>query len=346
MISIITYDKAGAIRRHELDELRGLIAAATSDETMTIWVDLDRPTEEEENVVLRDAFGFHHLAIHDCRREKLDQDHGDHLPKVEDFQSYLFVIINAVELSDVEPPRTNDNRVVATRQLNAFLGRNFIVTHHYEQSHPIVKILALCAKSPAHLERGPDYVYHLILDDIVDEYSPILDEFDRCIHELEERIFDNADRTLLSQILRLKQQVFQLRRITLLQREMVYRLARGEFALITDQEIAYYRNVFDHLVRAAEMTESYREVLTGMVEVYMSMNSHRLNEVMKVLAVISVFFLPLTFIAGVYGMNFDPDTSPWNMPELRWFLGYPFALGLMLLTVIGMIVYFRRKKWL
>ncbi|MEP7219992.1 MAG: CorA family divalent cation transporter, partial [Bacteroidota bacterium] len=111
-------------------------------------------------------------------------------------------------------------------------------------------------------------------------------------------------------------------------------------------EVAYYRNVFDHLVRAAELAESYRDVLTGMLDAYLSMTSNRMNEIMKVLAVISTFFLPLTFIAGVYGMNFNTARSPYNMPELNWFLGYPFAWGVMILISLGMFIYFKRKGWM
>jgi magnesium transporter len=118
------------------------------------------------------------------------------------------------------------------------------------------------------------------------------------------------------------------------------------FPLVTDHEIAYYRNVYDHLVRAAELSESYRDILTGLLDAYLSMTSQKLNEIMKVLTLFSTFFLPLTFIAGIYGMNFDPDASPYNMPELRWFLGYPFAIGLMLIIAGAMFVYFRRKKWI
>jgi magnesium transporter len=197
-----------------------------------------------------------------------------------------------------------------------------------------------------HLERGPDYVYHLILDRIVDQYTPILDAFDDEIDQLEDEIFGKMNSHTLSKILNMKRQVFSMRRITTYQREMVYRLSRGEFDLITDDEIAYYRNVFDHLVRAAELAESYRDILAGLVDAYLSMTSNRLNEIMKVLAIISTFFLPLTFIVGVYGMNFDTSTSPYNMPELKWVFGYPFAWGVMIMTAIVMFIYFKRKKWL
>lgn len=344
MINIYIPDSASGVKAVELSTLRDLLAADQSEPV--VWIDLNDPTPEEEDLILAETMHFHHLAILDCRRERLTPGHGDHLPKVEDFGRYLYSIINPIELDEDAAKQRIESTQVKTKQLNVFLGERFIVTHHYETSHAVSKVIATCAKNPLHLERGPDYVYHLILDNIVDRYTPILDIFDAHIDRLEDEIFHKSDSRTLAKVLHMKRQVFNLRRITSYQREMVYRLSRGEFNLITNDEIAYYRNVFDHLVRAAELTESYRDVLTSLLDAYLSMSSNRMNEIMKVLAVISTFFLPLTFIAGVYGMNFDPDTSPLNMPELRWFFGYPFSLLLMVGTAIVMFVYFKRKKWL
>ncbi len=332
------------------DELRTVtleeLAAARADDSVVYWIDMTDPTEQEEDDVLDRAMGFHPLAIGDCRRERVDPTRGDHLPKVEDYGDYLFSVVNPIRFTPTNQESMDEVPTVVTRQLNVFLGENFIVTHHYEPSRAIEQVAGSCRKNPVHLERGPDYVYHLILDSIVDDLTPLLDSYDEWIEELEDAIFGRMETATLNKLLAMKRQVFRLRRTITYQREMVYRLSRGEFALITQEEIAYYRNVFDHLVRAAELTESYRDILTGLLDAYLSMTSNRLNEVMKVLAIISTFFLPLTFIAGVYGMNFDPDTSPWNMPELRWFFGYPMAWGIMLAVSVVMFVYFKRRKWL
>jgi magnesium transporter len=230
---------------------------------------------------------------------------------------------------------------VQTRQINVFLGESFIVTHHYEPSKAITDARSACEKNPQLFSRGPDFIYHLILDDIVSNYSPVLDRFDEAIEALEDAVFRrNATNRTLAMILAMKRTVFRMRRITTYQREMVFRLSRGEFALVTQDEIAYYRNVYDHLERATDLTESYRDVLTGLLDAYMSMSANRLNEVMKVLTIISTFFLPLTFVAGVYGMNFE------HMPELHWKYGYLFAWGIMAAISVVMFVYFRRKKWI
>lgn len=340
MINIYIPDAQQGIRPVDVQDLRRILQEGTA-----VWIDLNNPTMEEEDLILGDILELHPLAILDCRRERITPGHGDHLPKVEDYRRYLFSIINPIELNDGSQTEIGLGELT-TRQLNVFLGESFIVTHHYEESHDVAKVISTCTKNPLHLERGPDFIYHLILDNIVDSFTPILDTFDRYIDNLEDEIFAKGDSKTLAKILHMKRQVFKLRRITTYQREMVYRLSRGEFDLITDKEIAYYRNVFDHLVRAAELAESYRDVLTGLLDAYLSTASNRMNEIMKVLAIISTFFLPLTFIAGVYGMNFDPDTSPLNMPELRWFYGYPFAWGIMLAMAIVMFIYFRRKKWL
>jgi magnesium transporter len=344
MIGIYITDAANGIEAIDVARLRAILAGDRAA-APTVWIDLNEPTTDEEDEILAETMHFHPLAILDCRREKISPERGDHLPKVEDYGTYLFSIINPIDLGK-EPTGNASATELRTRQLNVFLGDKYILTHHYEPSHAVAKVISTCTKNPAILQRGPDYVYHLILDNIVDQYTPILDAFDEEIDKLEDEIFGNLSPRTLPKILNMKRQVFSLRRITMYQREMVYRLSRGEFDLITDNEIAYYRNVFDHLVRAAELAESYRDILTGLVDAYLSMTSNRLNETMKVLAVISTFFLPLTFVAGVYGMNFDPNVSPFNMPELKWVYGYPFAWGIMILIAIGMFIYFRRKKWL
>ena len=341
MISIFVSRKDETISKIGLDGLARELAASGRSEQV-VWVDLEAPTIEEEDTVLADIFKFHQLSINDVRHELRRGHRGDHLPKVEDYGQYLFSIINPIDIaSHAEEAAGRDVIDIQTRQVNVFLGESFIVTHHYEPSRAITGALQSCEKNPLLFTRGPDYIYHLILEDIVHQYSDILDRFDEEIDKLEDEVFRrNAGNRTLAMILAMKRTVFRIRRITSYQREMVYRLARGEFALVTQDEIAYYRNVYDHLERAADLAESYRDVLSGLLDAYLSMASNRLSEVMKILTILSTFFLPLTFVAGVYGMNFD------NMPELDWKYGYVFALSIMACIAIGMFVFFRRKKWI
>jgi magnesium transporter len=344
MIRTLTYSPEKPLSPISIEELESFVGSK-SDDGQVVWVDLSEPTHEEEEQILAEIFKFHRLAIEDCQRERLTPERGDHLPKVEDYGGYLFSIINPLT-NEESTPGMGMGHELKTRQLNVFLGESYIVTHHYEVSHEIDVGITQCERNANILKRGPDYLYHLLLDDIVDQYTPILSSFDQEISRMEDEVFRKPTQRTLLRILSMKRKVFALRRITVYQREMVYRLSRGEFDLINEKEIAYYRNVFDHLVRAAELTESYRESMTSLLDAYLSMSSNRMNEVMKVLTMFSTFFLPLSFIAGVYGMNFDPDTSPYNMPELRWFYGYPFALGLMAVIGLGLFLYFRNKKWL
>lgn len=338
MITIRTEDPEGQLHEISVDDLKEILASE-SEAKPVVWVDLNQPNNNEEELILREVFDFHSLAILDCIGERISPNSGDHLPKVEDFERYLFSVINPIEFLSTATPSAETDTVV-TQQINVFLGEFFIVTHHYELSHAIARTISACRKNPVNFKRGPDYIYHLILHDIVDQYSPTLDRFDQYVDQLEDAIFSGTGATTLQQILNLKRQVFNIRRITSYQREMVHRLARGEFDLITDNEIAYYRNVFDHLVRASDLAESYRDILTGLLDAYLSMTNNRMNEIMKVLTIISTFFLPLTFIAGLYGMNFK------FMPELSWHYGYAFALALMFGTALIMFLFFKRKGWL
>ncbi len=288
---------------------------------------------------------FHPLTILDCQRERIAPEKGDHLPKVEDYHRYLFSIINPVDLKTLEPnpdiyDEEDDVREIVTRQINAYLGKNFLITHHYELSEAVRRTADACSKNPTFFERGPDFVYHLILDDIVGQANGILDYFDERTESLEQAVFGVPDEQTLHQILVLKRQGFKLRKIMSYQREMINRLARGEFELITQEELAYYRNVFDHILRVTDTIESYRDIIASLLDAYLSIASNRMNEVMKVLTLFSTIFLPLTFIAGIYGMNFK------FMPELEWPLGYLYAVVLMGIISGAMLFYFKKKKWL
>jgi magnesium transporter len=346
MTTILAYHN-GKMRHLSIQDLFVLRATNPDFPAMTIWVDLENPTEEEEETLLVHFFLFHHLAVEDCQRERVEPKTGDHYPKVEDYHDYIYVIFNPVDrpvekLDDDEEDDRHHYVAVQfpTRQLNAFLGKNFLVTHHYEASEAIRYARNLCLKNNQTLGRGPDYLFHLIIDEVVDNYTPVMDYFDHRIDELESNIFEAYQVQMLSRILELKKGIVRLRRITTYQREILNRLSRGEFPLISTQEMIYYRNVYDHLVRIADLVDSYREHIAGLLEAYLSVNSNRMNQVMKVLTVISTIFLPLTFISSIYGMNFH------YLPELDWHYGYHAVWGVIVLIAGGMLIYFKRKGWL
>ncbi len=297
------------------------------DRSAVIWVDMESPTEADERVLL-DVFHFHPLTVEDCHENR-------HYPKVEEFPGYLYFIVHGVT-ADTSPDRFN------TIELDGFLGGNYVITYHHDSFRSINNVKQLLRTSPVSCQRGPAFLLHQILDQVVDYYSPILDDFDNRIDQLEQEIFGlrQPNNQVLVQIQDLKRSVLRLRRISTKQMDILLRMSRGEFALIPEEMRPFYRDVFDHLVRVVDLSESYRDLISGSLEAYLSVVSNRMNEIMKVLTVFSAIMLPLTFIAGVYGMNFD------NMPELHSRYGYYGTLIFMAVVAIGMLIFFWRRGWL
>ena len=313
----------------------------------SLWIDLAAATTEEEARVLTQFLGVHPLTLEDVTKPRREPDQGAHLPKVEEFEHYLFVVINPLPL-DMRPGSvaaddakvSRRNRLRLRPQLSAVLTAQVMVTHHYDDLPCVNSVWKHALRHHDAARHGPDYVFHLILDAIVDEYAPVVDAVADRLDHLERRMFRRPAPTVLKQLLRIKRDITMLRKTLILEREVLARLIRGEFALIDDAEAVYYRNVYDHLVRYAELTESSREMVSDLMQTHLSAVSNRLNEIMKVLTMISTIILPMTLIAGIYGMNFKA------MPELDWEYGYPMSLGLMALTLIGGVAYFRRKGWI
>ncbi|HEY6660600.1 MAG TPA: magnesium/cobalt transporter CorA [Pyrinomonadaceae bacterium] len=297
------------------------------DLSAVIWVDMEKPTEADERVLL-DVFHFHPLTVEDCRENR-------HYPKVEEFDDYIYFIVHGVT-ADISPERFN------TIELDGFLGPNYVITYHHEMFRSINNVKQLLRTTPVVCHRGTAFLLHQILDQVVDYYSPVLDDFDDRIDRLEEDIFTlkRPNNEILSQIMDLKRSVLRLRRISGKQMDILHRMSRGEFSLISEEMRPFYRDVYDHLVRVVDLAENYRDLISGSLEAYLSVVSNRLNEIMKVLTIFSAIMLPLTFIAGVYGMNFE------NMPELHSRYGYYGVWALMIGVAIAMLLFFRRRGWI
>lgn len=334
MITILQF-LDGEIRKLNLKELH----QAMQEKAGILWVDMEDPMEAEEETVLVSVCDFHPLAIEDCQRSR-DEDEG-HLPKVEDFGQYLFVIFNPVE--GVLPSKGGEamSRVeIHTSQLSAFLTTRMLVTHHYKPMRSVSYAAQLCAKNPQTLGRGPDFLFHIIIDDIVDNYTPIMDLLDEAVDGMEEEVFHEPSQETMMRILQLKRNIMTIRRVALYQREMLNRLSRGEFPLITTDEMVYYRNVYDHLVRMTDLTDSYRDMVSSLLDAYLSVTSNRLSQVMKVLTIISTIFLPLSVITGFFGMNFR------FLPIAEWEYGVLATTGFMVAVVAGMLLVFRKRHWI
>ena len=297
------------------------------EESALIWIDMETPTEFDEQVLL-DVFKFHPLTVEDCRENR-------HYPKIEEFDDYIYFIVHGVT-ADISPDRFN------TIELDGFLGPNYVITYHHDMFRSINNVKQLLRTTPLICQRGPAFLLHQILDQVVDFYSPVLDDFDDRIDRLEQDIFamKRPNNQILSEITALKRSVLRLRRISGKQMDILHRMSRGEFVLIPADMRPFYRDVYDHLVRVVDLSESYRDLISGSLEAYLSVVSNRMNEIMKVLTIFSAIMLPLTFIAGVYGMNFD------NMPELHSRYGYFAVILIMFLVAVGMLLFFKRRGWI
>ncbi len=297
------------------------------DENNIIWVDMEKPTDDDDQVLL-DVFKFHPLSVEDCRADR-------HHPKVEEFPEYIYFILHGVTA-------TTDSVHFNTIELDGFLGRNFVVTYHHDKFRSINHVKQQVRSSPITCQRGPAYLLYQILDQLVDYYMPVLDDFDERIVQLEDEIFSlrSPDNTILERIQQLKRSILRLRRNSSKQLNILYRISHGEFQLIAPDMMPFFRDIHDHLTRIADLSESYRDLIGGALDSYLSVVSNRTNDIMKVLTIFSAIMLPLTFIAGVYGMNFE------NMPELKKEYGYFIVVAIMVAVAVAMLLFFRRKGWI
>ena len=310
------------------DDLPKLLA----DKTNVVWVDLRGETPEqieEAKHVLLDIFGFHHLTVEDCIETR-------NAPKIEAFPNYIYFIMHGVKPGETAPGN------FVTKELDGYLGQNFVVTFHDQRFRSIKDVKEQVRSSTFSCQRGAAYLLHQILDRLVDNYMPVVDEFDNVIDALEDRVLGlrKSNTAVLEEIMDVRRSVARLRRISARQLEVLYRISHGEFPQIPEHILPFYRDVHDHLLRVSDLSENYRDLVNGLFEIHFSVVANSTNDVMKTLAIVSAILLPLSLIAGIYGMNFD------NIPELRSRNGYYLTLaGMGLLTVI-LLFYFWRRGWI
>jgi magnesium transporter len=307
-----------------------------------LWIDLEAPTEEEERQVFERFFKVHPLTLEDIRRPRLRADGLPHLPKVEEFADYLFVIVNPLVpgCGDLIVRGADGKR---NTQLSAVLTHTLLLTHHYEPMQSVVALHDHLGKHDEHADRGPDFLFHLMLDEMVDEYIPVLDRVEQSLDEMETEVFVKANNDLLERLLGLKRSVIGLRKTMIAEREVLSRLHRGEFAMIDEREKVYYRNVYDHLLRFTELIEASREMVSDLMQTLLASQANKLNSIMKVLTMISVTILPMSLIAGIYGMNFENNVWP-DFKKSEY--GFAIALLMMAVSAVGALGLFRWMKWL
>ncbi|MFY9557385.1 MAG: magnesium/cobalt transporter CorA [Blastocatellia bacterium] len=289
-----------------------------------LWLDLDEPTSHQlDDLAVR--YGFHELAVEDCRQHI-------QLAKVDYYDDYSFIIINSTHYT--EKPCE-----VRVREIDAFLGPDYIVTVHEGPSNAVQEIQKLLAANAKHFSR-PDQVLHGIIDIVVDRYLPTLDHIGDTIDEVEDALLINPDVLLLQTIFELKRGLLQFRRAVSSQRELLNILIRDETRFVRDDMRIYFRDVYDHAVRAMDMVETYRDLLTGGLDIYLTQMANRTNDIVKGLTILATIMLPLTLVTGYFGMNFE------YIPMLKDPNGIWYTTGGLLFVALVMLGWFKYKKWI
>jgi len=292
----------------------------------THWIDLEDPSVKEATI-LEDPFHFHPLAIEDCLSEI-------HHPKADEYEGYLFFIVHGIRF-DVPTDQ------FITRELDIFLGPNYLITHHRGPMRSISTAREQCGKGlQAAMPKGVDFLIHQILDQMFEHYFPNLDAIEDKIQLVQVEVFENPTRETLDRIFTLKRDVLGLRRICTPQREILHRLSRGEFKVIGPKAAIYFRDIYDNLYRIMDATIAYQDVMQGTLDAYLSAVNNRLNETIQRITVMAAVLAALTVITGVYGMNFE------HMPELKWRFGYAWAMGLMVAVPVALVWFFKRRGWI
>jgi magnesium transporter len=291
-----------------------------------LWVDLGAPSLPE-TLILSDTFGFHPLSVEDARAEL-------HYPKIEPYDGYLYVILHEIAMHKTE-------RHFITHDIDFFLGPTYLVTVHDGDSRSIAELKENVTRNPKIMGEGPVALFHRIVDLMVDHYRPEVEKLEDRLDETEKAIFENPRPELLRQILAEKREVSALRRIVTPQRDVIARLARREFVDISTDMSFRFRDVYDHLVRLADDTAIFQDRITSILDAHLTNVSNRLNEVMKVLTVVSTIFMPLTVLSGMWGMNVPLPHFPGSDAAQFWWLA-----AIMVLIAALMLAFFRRRRWI
>ncbi|GAB4438651.1 MAG: magnesium/cobalt transporter CorA [Chloroflexi bacterium OHK40] len=296
-----------------------------------VWLDLEAP-DGAEVALLHEEFGFHPLAIEDAVR-----DHER--PKVDAYAGYYLIVFYSAAYRPPDEASTEREPQIDLRQLSIFAGKNFIVTIRRRPISQVAETLARWHAPDSPLGYSVSGVLHALLDAIVDDYFSLMDQVVDWIEELEDTIFSRFRTGAIEEIFGLKKDLLLLRRVVAPERDVLNVLLRQEAPIFRPTELIYLQDVYDHIVRVTDSIDSYRELLSSALDSYLSLQSNQLNQLVKTLTLSSIILMACSLIAGIYGMNFA------YMPELSWRWGYPFALGLMLVTGIALGAFFRSRKW-
>ncbi len=331
VIEVIDYSSTSALRK-QVEAPEACIPYIEAEDTIT-WIDVQGLGSEDILQRLGQVFHLHPLVLEDIVNVP-------QRPKFEEYQDQVLYIARMVT-------PTGSGTGFFSEQVSLIWGKTYLLTVQEEAEYDCLEPV----RSRLHLAKGTirnqgtDYLAYALIDAIIDGFFPVLEDYGEMLEELEDEVVANPNQQTLQKIHDIKRGLLTLRRTIWPQRDAINSLIRDSGDLVSPEVRLYLRDCYDHAVQVLDMVETYREVASSLMDVYLSSVSNRMNEVMKVLTVVSSVFIPLTFIAGVYGMNFDPGRSPLNMPELEWYWGYPVCLGVMGAIALLQIFYFKQRGW-
>ncbi|MCT2580190.1 magnesium/cobalt transporter CorA [Mesorhizobium sp. P16.1] len=325
-LTLISPEKYKTIDNASIDELN-----THCDRWPVVWLDCtglaNIPLIEEIGRI----FDLHPLALEDVVNT-------GQRPKVDFFEDHAFVVMRMID--DVAAHRYE--------QIAVFFGENFVVTFQEREGDPFDPVRKrIAAPMPNRLRsRGADYLAYALIDAIVDSYFPPIETVSELVDGIEDQMLNTPHKHQMRQLHELRRDANVLKGVLWPMRDALATLIRNDVPFVQAETKIFFNDTLDHALRLIELVETQRDMLTGLIEMHLSLTQARTNDVISYLTIVSVIFMPLTFLVGVWGMNFDPDSSPWNMPELKAYYGYPAALLFMLVVAVGLVAFFKWKKWL
>lgn len=308
--------------RGELKELDELVIVKDNS---VKWLEITSLDNIELINQICKKFNIHPLVLEDILSE-------DHMPKLEDYEEYLFLIVEGLNL--------RDDSELEVEQFSFILFENLVISFQQRDSNPFETVLARMSEGSNIRKNGADDLLYALTDTIVDNYFSVIEKIGEKIDEVEDEVLLNPQREILNEIYKLKRNLIYIRKTLWPMRNVISNLSKNEFDLIDERTLYYFRDIYDHIIQMIEIIETYRDICSGMLDTYLSSISNKTNDIMKVLTIFSTIFIPLTFIAGVYGMNFR------YLPELNWKYGYASFWIISAIITGFMLRYFRRKNWL
>jgi len=328
MIRILTWDQQGNLEQNtSLEDCAKVLAAPE----MTLWMDIFQTSYETSQAVLRDIFRFHPLAIDDALEET-------HVPKIDDWGDYLCLVSQMIHSGH----EMNSDQI--TQEVDIFVGKNYILTYHQEESETVDKVWKGWEIQNGYHEYKPVNILYQLLDETATDFIISTDQMELILNDLEDQLFDNPSPSVLEEVFSLKRSILQLHKNIVPQREVLNKLSRSDYPIIGNDSSMYFRDVYDHFMRLFEIIENLRDLTGNALEIYLSVVNNRMNGIMKTLTVITTLFMPISFLAGFFGMNFFAPTENYT-----WWTSTPVLVVVILASVLFPVIlflYFVRKGWM